>query len=216
MQMKFKKMNECVSMQERPTTVLDGRGGREGQSCFRLRNGENPTQGGIAEILAVICDSVASRSVEKILDCNRGKATLWYLRSLIIEGNSVLSKWARRCSSGMDKSFRQEGKVVCHILWFHCHDWVNFWPLRKFVKGTCNLPGFFIPEKGFGGRASGTDSPKTLKLCFLAYVTTNLTSTFQGLGLSCLASEKSHIDRATQEQGLFGSTCGFSGTKVKK
>ena len=52
------------------------------------------------------------------------------------------------------------------------------------------------------------------------YITKNLALSIQRLWLSCLISEKSHVNSATpvhpsQKQCIFGFTCGFSGVQLK-
>ena len=113
--------------------------------------------------------------------------------------------------------------VVCHLFYYDdwvYDDWVNFWPLRKFKKTTCDLPGFSSRKKDFLlGGASWNVSTENFEMMAFRNLIRNVPLIVQGLWLLCLVSEKFHVDPATLLHPIpktrsFRSTWAFSGTKV--
>ena len=99
-------------------------------------------------------------------------------------------------------------------------DWTIFWQLRNLKKVTCNLPGFSSPKKDFW-----VVLLQWLHQIFLDDVfwmpNKSLALCIEGFWLSSLASEKSHVDPATQlhpvsKTMFFVSGCDFSSTKLNR
>ena len=111
--------------------------------------------------------------------------------------SALKGAWFLLVRDGIITLLYGEGNVVFQVFHCYCDDWINFWPWRKLKIVNCNLPGF-SSRKRTSRSYFWKSSIEKFEMMFLGYLINNVALNFQGLGLLCSASEKTHVHPATQ------------------